>query len=107
MNPMDDFAALKAAWPWEEIRNCPGRFVLETGRTSIAPSDLVGDTASPREFRVPACRDPVLVVRLPDGGLISYRHEDGGFTHTLNTVEGFARKLAQLGIGLDRPSRTP
>lgn len=98
---MDDFATLKAAWFWQEIRDCPGRFVLARGRTVIAPSDLVGEPASLREFRVPACRDPVLVARLSDGGLISYRHEDGGFTHTLNTAEGLARKLAQLGIALD------
>lgn len=37
---------------------------------------------------------------------MSYRHRDGSFTHTLNTDEGLARKLAQLGIDA-APRMTP
>lgn len=33
-----------------------------------------------------------------EGGLLSYRHEDGRWTHTLGDGDGFGRKLAQLGI---------
>jgi len=40
----------------------------------------------------------VLVASFAGGGLISYRHANGRFTHTLNTPEGLARKLLQLGI---------
>jgi len=43
-------------------------------------------------------RDPVIVAAFEDGGLISYRQADGRFLHTLNTREGFERKLDQLGI---------
>jgi hypothetical protein len=39
-------------------------------------------------------------VRCADGGLISYARSDGSFVHTLATPEGFARKLAALGIDL-------
>ncbi|HYL97422.1 MAG TPA: hypothetical protein VEZ90_00590 [Blastocatellia bacterium] len=51
-------------------------------------------------------RDPVFVARMEDGGLISYRRSDGSFVHTLNTIEGFNRKLGRLGIpmiGEDAP----
>jgi hypothetical protein len=43
-------------------------------------------------------RDPVIVTPFEDGGLISYRKADGMFLHTLNTREGFERKLRQLGV---------
>ena len=43
-------------------------------------------------------KDPVIVTPFEDGGLISYRKADGMFLHTLNTREGFERKLRQLGI---------
>ena len=51
-----------------------------------------------------SARDPILVVPLHDGGLLSYAHSDGSFVHTLNTRDGFARKLSQLGIVLDSQS---
>jgi hypothetical protein len=43
-------------------------------------------------------RDAVLVAKFPDGGLISYMREDDTVMHTLNTPDGLARKLRQLGI---------
>jgi hypothetical protein len=51
-----------------------------------------------------SARDPILVVPLHDGGLLSYARPDGTFVHTLNTSEGLARKLSQLGIVLDSQS---
>jgi hypothetical protein len=56
--------------------------------------------AKAEQFRIAAARDAVVVVRLSDGGLISYSRADGTYVHTLNTADGFARKLAQLGITL-------
>jgi hypothetical protein len=50
--------------------------------------------------KVAAARDEVHVGRVPGGGLISYRQADGTFVHTLNTEEGLARKLADLGLDL-------
>jgi hypothetical protein len=35
--------------------------------------------------------------------VISYARHDGTHVHTLNTSHGFARKLAPLGISLERP----
>lgn len=92
---------LMQAWSWEAIPGCPGRYVLRTDRSDLHPEHLVGTPLALREYRTPAVRDPVLVARFSGGGLLSYRHRDGGFTHTLNTDAGLARKLAQLGIDAD------
>ncbi len=50
------------------------------------------------EHLVAAANDPVMIAPLSDGGLISYRKADGTYIHTLNSREGFERKLQQLGI---------
>ena len=95
-----DFGALFSQHAWRPIRNCPGRYALAAGAVAVSPRELVS-TAQSQEFRCAAARDPVIVTALPDGGLISYKRADGSFLHTLSTAEGFARKLAQLGITLD------
>jgi hypothetical protein len=100
------FELLFASHSWKPIKNCPGRLVLSRPAPNVAPQDLAGPDIEVREYRVPAARDAVIVAQLADGGLISYRREDGSFVHTLNTPEGFERKLRQLGIG-ERPSTTP
>jgi len=92
------FDELMKAGDWRPIRNCPGRFILRGASDSLRPQDILRDEVEAREFKVEAAKDAVLVVELEDGGLISYRRDDGSFLHTLNTSEGFQRKLAQLGI---------
>ena len=88
---------LLGAFPWRPIRGCPGRYSLPAG--TLAFADVAG--RQPRAFRVAGAPDEVLVARLDDGaGVISYRRADGSTVHTLGTPEGFARKLAQLGIEL-------
>jgi hypothetical protein len=93
------FAKLRASRSWRPIRNCPGRFSLATDNPRLPISAMVGDGRVER-FEVASARDPVLVVPLADGGLISYARSDGTITHTLNTPAGFQRKLRQLGITL-------
>lgn len=93
------FSSLMMAWPWEEVRGCPGRYVLAWQEEAVTLEDLVGAEAPFSEHRVPSAPDPVFVAALADGGLISYLKPDGRFVHTLNTPEGFRRKLARLGIG--------
>lgn len=92
------FDALWARFGWRPIPGCPGRFVLR-GQHGLSPTDLLGAVA-PQTFTVPAAQDPVLVASFAGGGLISYARPDGSFVHTLNTEEGLARKLGQLGIEL-------
>ena len=61
------------------------------------PRDMVPGANATEHVSVNA-RDPIIVTPFEDGGLISYRRADGMFLHTLNTREGFERKLHQLGI---------
>ena len=94
------FDELKSKWNWSPIRHCPGRFVWREADKRVSPRELAGDEIVFQEYRSAKAADLVVVGRLRGGGLISYRKPDGTFLHTLNTVEGFARKLAQLGIEL-------
>ena len=94
------FKEIWARWPWRLIRNCPGRFILPWTEQSIPFENLLGLSCVPQVFASPVAKDPVLVVPLEDGGLISYRQPDGRLIHTLNTPEGFSRKLQQLEITL-------
>ena len=94
------FDELRTEWEWKPIRNCPGRFILCKGAAALAPKELLGAEVEVLTFQVAAAKDPVLVVRLNEGGLISYRRADGTYLHTLNTAEGFARKLLDLGVEL-------
>ena len=59
---------------------------------------LLDHSCVPQTFSSPHANDPVLVVELEDGGIISYQQADGRMIHTLNTPEGFSRKLQQLKI---------
>jgi hypothetical protein len=92
------FSTVYERWSWRPLPNCPGRFVFSTGPSRLTPGTVAPDVATV-EHRVPGARDPVIVARFEDGGLISYLRADGTYVHTLNTCEGLERKLAQLGIG--------
>jgi hypothetical protein len=65
--------------------------------------DLLGDIAGVQQFQSPRATDTIWVVCLEDGAVISYRRPAGTWRHTLNTEEGFKRKLEQLEIGLPEP----
>ena len=62
------------------------------------PEALAGSAVATASFASEHAADPVAVVALDCGGLISYRKPDGRYLHVLNSPEGFARKLKQLGI---------
>ena len=91
------FSALFDRWAWRPIPNCPGRYVLAEGPIAVPPDDMVPGANGSEHVSISA-RDPVIVTPFEDGGLISYRKPDGRFLHTLNTREGFERKLRQLDI---------
>jgi hypothetical protein len=96
---MKSFYQLFTEHNWRPIRNCPGRYVLCQTNDYLSPADILGEASRASEHTVAAARDTVFVVELDGGGgLISYRRADGSLLHTLNTAEGFARKLRQLGI---------
>jgi hypothetical protein len=85
-------------WDWKPIRHCPGRFVLQGSRNDLDVAEVLETDIDPNEYRVSSATDVVMVVKLDEGGLISYKRPDGSFVHTLNTRDGFVRKLSQLGI---------
>jgi putative acetyltransferase len=93
------YQQLARAWDWRPIWGCPGRSVLR-GTSSLSPAELAGEDAAVLRFRVAGARDPVLVVPVAGGGLISYAKPDGEFVHTLGDPAGLRRKLAALGIDL-------
>jgi len=82
---------------WRPIPNCPGRYSLAAGPVATPPEDIVPG-ASGSEHVSGLAKDPLIVTPFEDGGLISYRRPGGMFLHTLNTREGFERKLRQLGL---------
>ena len=98
------FQELWNRWPWRPIRNCPGRFVLPWTEKPISLEKLLGCSCKPQTFSSPEAKDPVLVITLEDGGLISYQQTDDRVIHTLNTQEGFSRKIRQLKITLSEPN---
>lgn len=95
---MPTFEELRVRWPWNPIRNCPGRLVLAPGHSHLSLSMLLDRPVHSDTFYSSVAHDPILVVWLEDGGIISYARPDGRMVHTLNTPDGFARKLQQLGI---------
>ncbi|HEY0319708.1 MAG TPA: hypothetical protein VGC66_01935 [Pyrinomonadaceae bacterium] len=96
---MKSFDQLFLERNWKPIRNCPGRYVLREAADNLSPAEILGEACSVTEHRVAAAKDTVLVLRLEaGGGLISYHRADKTLLHTLNTSEGFERKLLQLGI---------
>jgi hypothetical protein len=90
-------------WQWEPIRNCPGRYVLTGARADLSPQALLGGEVILSVYDVKTARDTVMVARFSGGGLITYKRENGTYLHTLNTEEGLARKLLQLGIEPGEP----
>jgi hypothetical protein len=94
------FDELMRSYDWKPIRNCPGRYVLRGAQSDLSLESLLKDEVEISEFHPALARDAVLVAELEDGGIISYRQRDGSLVHTLNTPEGFRRKLLQLEINL-------
>jgi len=98
---MMTFDSVKKLGEWRPIRNCPGRFVLHGAPPTRGITDLLGEDVIVRRFHSPGARDVVVVARLSDGGVISYQRPSGTWLHTLNTKEGFRRKLEQLEVSLE------
>ena len=93
---MASYEALLQRFPHRQIRGCPGRWVLSDHR--IALISLAEGAVWTKQCDVESAHDRVYVVRLLSGGVISYQKDDLTFVHTVNSEEGFSRKLKMLGI---------
>jgi hypothetical protein len=98
-NPrVQTFAAVYEAYAWRPMPHCPGRFLRAHPRVDRTLDAWL--TAHPRARRhvTPRAPDPVWVLPLDGGGLVSYEKPDGTFLHTLGDADGFERKLDTLGL---------
>ena len=62
--------------------------------TTTSHRDVI--TSAAMRHKLPAIYSSSYFVK--GGGLISYARSNGTFVHTLNTLQGFERKLGQLGL---------
>ncbi len=99
------FQTIKEKWNWTPIRNCEGRYILRNAPPCLTVEKLLGEQIRVETYHLDRAADPVSVVHLRGGGLISYAKPDGMFVHTLGNQEGFMRKLKQLGIEVPSASR--
>lgn len=84
-------------YQWRPIRGCPGRYTLKSSEWEKF-NRVYSHFSQIEEFHSPHSADRILVLKLEDGGLISYKKEDGLLIHTLGNSEGFNRKLEMLGL---------
>lgn len=92
------FAELFSQGEWKAIAKCPGRFVLKAGHENVGLLQSLQSIIACERYRSHAARDDISITELIGGGLNSYHRTDGTCLHTLNTVEGFARKRLMLGV---------
>ncbi len=95
-----NFETIKRNFAWKAIHDCPGRYTFKKVNGNYSLQELLGTGIKFRRFDISKAKDPIYVVKLEDGGVISFLKADGRFVHTLNNEEGFKRKLTDLGIKL-------
>ena len=83
---------------WSPIRNCPGRYVLQQSKPNLTIDGLLGKNTHYKEYTSRLAKDTICIVRFEQGGIISYRRKNDTWLHTLNTEEGFMRKVKQLEL---------
>lgn len=95
---------LRALFPWEPIKNCPGRYVVRQLGDELAPQDLLVQICSEdgeyrsQLFLRPGQDDVFVAVFHDGGGLITFCKPERRFVHTLNEPHGLERKLWGLGL---------
>lgn len=85
---------------WIPIRNCPGRSVLSEPSKSLTKELTRSPTM--KKYRFENTRDLVMICSIEGGGLISFVRSDQTVVHTLNTREGFHRRLVKFGLDEDQ-----
>jgi hypothetical protein len=95
---MTEFHLLKQKYSWRPIYGCPGRYLLKNSNPDLTIEELVGEPLHIQTFQSANATDPVLIVRIKNGGIISYKKQNQTYVHTLNTDEGFIKKIKILNI---------
>ena len=95
---MDTLSEVFERFDGRPIPRCPGRYVLRGIDRLQGPTFVVNGRGAVTEHVVAKAQDRVVVTRFEEWGLISYARANGSWLHTANTLEGFRRKLADLGI---------
>ena len=93
------FIELKEKYILKPIYGCPGRYILKLD-TFISMKELVDEPENIKEYRLKTAEDTICIYAFEDGGFISYKKQDNSYIHTLNTIEGFIKKIKKLGIKL-------
>ena len=98
-----NFAALLEKYDWKPIYGCPGRYILKSHNT-VTPAQLAECAVPVAPVRSASVPDPVIIIKIEGGGIISYCKKRGQYLHTLADEDGFFRKLSMLGFaGSDWP----
>lgn len=101
-------ADLLERFQWEKIPDSEGRFTLNKSQSSLSVEELIGtEEVEIKQHPSAHPREVIHVVKLEDGGLISYQRQDASFIHTLNSENMFKRKQWELGIISYSPRQLP
>jgi hypothetical protein len=99
---MISFEKIKNKYKWKPIFGCPGRYILMNVCNILTPLEILDENLHLNEFDFESVKDKILIVKIENGALISYKKNNGTYVHTLNDEDGFARKLKMLGISRDK-----
>jgi len=101
-------ADLLARFQWEKIPDTEGRFTLNQSKSPLTVEQLIdSDELEIQQYPSINPQEMIHVVKLEDGGLISYQRQDTSFIHTLNSENMFKRKQWELGIISYSPRQLP
>lgn len=93
---------------WEQIPNSTGRFTLSPSEKSLSVEALIeSEEIEIKQYPSANPEEVIHVVKLEDGGLISYQRKDNRYIHTLNSESMFKRKQWELGIISFSPRQMP
>ncbi|UJR32425.1 hypothetical protein I4U23_019887 [Adineta vaga] len=96
------FDKLFKLYSWKEIKNCPGRYLLNKEDNqrlhTVLPNEFLNNQTSIHIFTSEMCPDRIHIGKFINGGLLSYEKSDGTYVHTLNNSSGLTRKMNHLNI---------
>jgi hypothetical protein len=89
---------LMGKYRWVQFTRETNRWHLEQKWSALTVEELFGEDVSVIRHHSAGASMVLFIVRLEDGGVISYQSENGQYLHTLNTLTTFKRKIWDLGL---------